>query len=319
MRTRNSALIYSLPILAGIFTTAAISRAGLAPSAEKIPVTMTVTASVADKKRMPEIGPDNILVKQGKENLEVTGWVPARGDRAGLELFILIDDNADTRIALQYEDLRLFIGAQPATTLVGVGYMRNGTVQIAQDLSTNHDLAMQALRLPVGHAGAMQSPYLSVVDLMKRWPASQNRREVIMLTNGIGRHRHHLAWRSGFTSDPDVDTASAVAQRTGTNIHAVYTLGARFNGSYWAAANGQLNMARLSDRTGGASFYPGMRGPVALKPYLAQIQTAIDNQYLLSFLAKSGKKPGLQAVNVSTEVAGVEFASHDAVWVPVRK
>src|ERR1700733_8900904 len=109
---------------------------------------MTVTANIAANKRPPAISQDDVVVKQGKSRLEVTEWVPARGDRAGLELFILIDDAADSRIRLQYDDLRAFISAQPARTLVGVGYMRNSTVQIAQDLSANHELAAGALRLP---------------------------------------------------------------------------------------------------------------------------------------------------------------------------
>jgi len=94
------------------------------PAKATVPVSMTVTANVAANKRAPEISPDDIVVKQGKSRLQVTEWVPARGDRAGLELFILIDDTADSRISLQYEHLRAFINAQPASTLVGVGYMR---------------------------------------------------------------------------------------------------------------------------------------------------------------------------------------------------
>jgi hypothetical protein len=36
---------------------------------------------------------------------------------------------------------------------------------------------------------------------------------------------------------------------------------------------------------------------------------------LLSFSAKPGKKAGLQYVSLNTEVAGVDFAAPDAVWV----
>jgi hypothetical protein len=281
-----------------------------------IQVSMTVTANVAANKRVPELTPDNVVVKQGKSRLQVTEWVPARGDRAGLELFILIDDTADSRISLQYDDLRAFISSQPASTLVGVGYMRNATVQIAQNLTTNHDLAARALRLPLGFPGAYGSPYLSGVDLMKSWPVDQNRREILMVTDGIGRYRGNFASHRGYTTDVDADTASAVAQRTGTNIFSIYAPGAaRFHRSYWAGVNGQMNLTRLSDSTGGAAFYLGLHSPVSIRPYLDQLQTILDNQYLLSFSAKPGKRSGLQSVNLSTEVAGVDLAAHDAVWV----
>jgi hypothetical protein len=80
-----------------------------------------------------------------------------------------------------------------------------------------------------------------------------------------------------------------------------------------------MNSARLSDSTGGESFFLGLHSPVSIKPYLDALQQIFDNQYLLSFSATPGKKAGLQSVKLSTEVAGVELSSHDAVWVPAAK
>jgi hypothetical protein len=296
---------------------AGISRAA-DNSAASVPVTMTVTASVAADKRMPEIGRDDIVVRQGKNQLNVTELVPARGDRAGLELFILIDDASDARFSLHYDDLRAFINSQPASTLVGIGYMQNATVRIGQDPTADHELAAQALRLPLGYRGAFGSPYLSVTDLMKNWPVNQNRREVIMITSGIGRghERHFLNWRTGYQLDADADTASAVAQKTGTNIFTIYTQGsAPLRLSQRALMNGQMNMSWLADRTGGAAFYLGLHNPVSIQPYLGELQRIFDNQYLLSFSANAGKRAALQNISLSTEVAGVEFSAHDAVWV----
>src|SRR5271167_2033944 len=61
-----------------------------------VSVSMTVTVNVAENKRMPEITQQDVFVKQGKERLKVTGWTPAQGDQAGLDLFILIDDASDS-------------------------------------------------------------------------------------------------------------------------------------------------------------------------------------------------------------------------------
>lgn len=285
-----------------------------------VPVSMTVTANVAASKRMPEISRDDVVVRQGKSRVQVTGWEPARGNRAGLELFILIDDASDPQLSLHYDDLRTFIMSQPASTLVGVGYMRNARVQIAQDLTANHQLAAQALRIPLRYPGAYASPYLSVTDLMRRWAVDQNRREVLMFTSGIGRERHRAFWHRGYQNDADVDTAIAVAQRTGTNIFSIYTPASLLNRQrYWDGMNGQMNMSRLSDSTGGTAFYLGLHSPVTIQPYLSELQRMFNNQYILSFTAKGGKKSGLQPVKLSTEVAGVDFAAHDAVWVAGEK
>ena len=308
-------LVAALMLAAGTIS----SKAATTPDGS-IPVTMTVTANVAADKRIPEINLDNVLVRQGNSQLKVTDWVPARGERAGLELFILIDDKSDSRIGLHYDELRAFINAQPASTQIGVGYMRNATVQIVQDLTSDHGRAAQSLRLPMGYSGAYGSPYLSMVDLMKRWPVDENRREVIVITDGIGRGQSRLGWHRGYVQDSDADTASAVAQRTGTNIFAIYAPASGLSRhGYWDGMSGQMNLTRLTDQTGGASFYLGLHSPVSIEPYLAQVQTMLDNQYLLSFSAKATKRAGLQFVKISTDLAGVDLASHDAVWVAGQK
>jgi len=316
MKSQRIKQFFSLLTAAFMLATGTSAGAADAAPTTNVPVTMTVTASVAGNKRMPEITRDDIVVRQGKSRLEVTEWVPARGDRAGLELFILIDDTVAPSISLQYDDLRSFINDQAPATMIGVGYLRNMTVQVAQNLTADHALAAQALRLPLGYAGAHGSPYLSLVDLMKSWPLDENRREVLLITNGIGRDRHNIGWHRGYRTDVDADTAIAVAQRTGTNIFTLYAPGSpRFSQSRWAAVNGQMNMTRLSDATGGASFYLGLHAPVSIRPYLGQLQTILNNQYLLSFSVKSGKRAGLQSIRLSTEVAGVDLNAHDAVWV----
>ncbi len=317
MKSRIKTMFCAAVTMAAAIMTVAPSNAQEA--AAMVPVTMTVTASVPSGKRMPDLSRQDIAVTQGKQRLNVTEWVPAQGDRAGLELFILIDDSSNPALGMHLDDLKTFINAQPSTTSIGVGYMRNATVQIVQNLTTDHTSAANSLRLPLGSAGAYGSPYLSVIDLMKRWPASQNRREVVMVTDGIDRARRNIAWR-GLYTNPDVDSASEVAMRTGTIIHTIYAPGVgRRDRNYWEATNGQMGIAKLSDVTGGESFFLGLQQPVSFAPYLDQLQNILNNQFLLSFSARSGKKAGLRNVSINTEVAGVELASANAVWVTAAK
>jgi hypothetical protein len=319
MKTRIMLMLCFALTTVAMFVAASSSLSQQAATATTVPVRVAVTANVASDRRMPQINPEDVVVKQGKQRLQVTEWIPAQGDRAGLDLFILIDDVTSSRVGVNLDELRTFINAQPSTTSVGVGYMRNATVQIVQNLTNDHAAAANALRLPLGSAGAYGSPYLSAVDLMKRWPETQNRREVVMVTDGIDRARGGPRWR-GLSNNPDVDSASAVAMRTGTILHTIYAPGSgRLHRNYWEATNGQMNMARLSDITGGESFYLGLQSPVSFKPYLDDLQKVLDNRYWLSFSAKPGTKPGLQYVTLSTEVAGVEFSAPDAVWVPAAK
>jgi hypothetical protein len=291
-----------------------------ASTATTQPVRMTVTVRVlGENKRMPEVNREDVIVRQGRDRLKVTNWTPLGGDLGGLDLFILIDDASHPGLGSQFDDLRGFINSLPANNSVGVGYMRNGVVQIAQNLTSDHDQAARAIRLPRASSGAYGSPYLSVIDLMKRWPESSNRREIIMISDGIDRFRGGSRHRGlGFIS-PDVDSASAVAQRTGTIIHTIFTRGVgRRGGNFWEITNGQNSLAKLSDETGGESFFLGTQNPVSFRPYLESLERSLDNRYLLEFNAVPGKKSGLQYVKLTTEVAGVELDSADSVWVKAR-
>ncbi len=113
------------------------------------PAHVTVTVQpLGENKRMPDINREDVVVRQGKDRLQVTEWTPAREDHAGLDLFFLVDDACDPSLGSQLNDWRAFINAQPPTTAVGVGYMRNTTVQIVQNFTKEHEQAAKALRLP---------------------------------------------------------------------------------------------------------------------------------------------------------------------------
>ena len=196
--------------------------------------------------------------------------------------------------------------------------MRNGTVQIAQNFTVDHVLAGKAIRLPMGSTGAYGSPYLSVVDLMKRWPEHPNRREIVMVTDGIDRARRTSRSRLEPIS-PDVDYASAVAQRTGTIVHTIYFPGVgRMHHNFWEANNGQNGIAKLSDETGGESFAQGTESPVSFAPYLKQLDMILHNQYFLTFTTarSKGKKGELRNFRVETEERNADISHASAVWVP---
>ena len=284
------------------------------------PARMTVTLRVqGSNKQTPEVRRDDVIVKQGKTILPVTSWTPARGESAGLELFILLDDGSDSIVGSQFDELRAFIRAQPSSTAIAVGYMRNGTVDIAQNFTSDHDQAAMALRLPLSNSGGLRSPYLSVVNLINRWTVNGNRREIVMITDGIDRH-HDVDHRRGLSFiSPDVDSASRAAQRTGTVIDTIYTHGVgRWSRNFWEITNGQNNLARLSDATGGESYFLGAHNAVSFRPYLDDITKALANQYLLEFQPSPRKKPGLHYVSLATPVAGVELDSADAAWAQGR-
>jgi hypothetical protein len=308
---------YLLPALLGlIISLGGVARVSAQSAASNgIPVQMVVTVEPRKGYEVPTINREDVLVSQNKERDTVTGWSPAPADGSGLEFFILLDDASNVTLGSQLDDIRKFIDEAPASAKVGLAYMQNGIARIVQAPTTDHAQVGKALRLPMGVAGVNGSPYFSLSDLVKRWPAGASRREVLMVSDGIDRY-----YGAGDWEDPYLDAAIEDAQRAGIIVSALYSPGeGHFGHSYYQTYWGQLYMAKLADKTGGESYYIGMTGPpVAFAPYLDNARTRLTHQYLLTFLAKPPKKAGLQPVKITTEVPHVDLVAASDVYVPAK-
>lgn len=310
------------------------SQGKASPGTVQVHLVITDQALNNDRES-PALRAEDIQVKQGKNVLKVEQLIPARDDNAALQLFVLIDDTCDSSIGNNLNDLRDFINAQPQSTMVGVAYMSNATIQIAQNLTTDHAGAAKAVRLPRGNLSAMDSPYLSLISLVKSWPQQKVRRQVLMVSDGIDRLRGEntmsntwptpgrpgrtaaAAPRTMPTISSDADTASNASQRYGVTVHSIYSPGVgRLSRNAWEAQLGQSGVAKIADETGGEYFALGTQSPVSFKPYLDRLQRIFNNQYFLVFQAVPRKKEGLQRVSISTQVANVDIASANNVWVP---
>jgi len=274
-------------------------------------VTTTVTAIGKKDTAPPEVKKDDIQLYQGKERLQVADW--RRGET--LYLAVLIDDSLDASIANQWSDLRAFIAAQPPTTYVAIAYGRNGSAMLAQDFTNDHALAARALRIPIGGRGAFSSPYLALQDLMKRWPATGERRSILLISSGVDYFRGNF----GPTS-PDLDTTIDRAQKQNINIWTIYAPDAGHSGrGFFRVTNAQSNLSQLSDETGAESYYLGQGQPVSLKPYFDEIGLHLNNQYLLTFESTGGKKGRFERVRVVSELANLEFMTPSEVFLPAAQ
>jgi hypothetical protein len=276
-----------------------------------VPVSVIVTVEAKHGKEVPAVNREDVIVFQERDRAQVTDWVPLESSQGpGLELFLVIDDSTDTTLGSQLEDLRKFISAQPASTKVGVGYIRNGSVNILQNLTTDHALAGKVLRLPVGSASAIDSPYLAITDLIKHWPQSAAAREILLVSSGVD------AFEPG-PSDPYLDEAIDHALRAGVQISSIYATPAGHAGhTFWRLNWGQNNLSRLADETGGEAYILGFEMPVAFAPYLDQFAARLKHQYKLTFLAKAGTKPGFQKIRLQTEVPNAELVAPSRVYIP---
>jgi hypothetical protein len=271
-------------------------------------IRVVVTVEAHKDATPPNLTKDDVLVSLENQRMRVTNWEPIQNDRTGLELWLLIDDGTDTSLGNQLEDLRKFVLEQPATTAVGIGYLRNGSVQALQKPTTDHALAAKVIRLPLGEAGASASPYLALIDLIQKWAADEHAREVVMVTSGIDPDN------GPGPLNPYLDHAIAVAQRAGVVVNSIYYNSAgHFGHSYWQINWGQNYLSQLAEETGGEFFWLGNSNPVSFGPYLKELNQHFSSQHVLTFLAQG--KPGKARLKLKTEVSGVTLVGPAKVYI----
>jgi hypothetical protein len=331
---RNSQMLRALlgTVCAIAFNGQILSAQQKAPSSTAEVHVVITDLGVQSDSELPRLRQDEVKVKQGKTFLQVTQLIPAQGDNAALQLMILIDDTLNPVVGGNLNDLKEFIKAQPPSTVIGIGYMSNAGVNVVQNFTPDHDLAVKAVRLPRGVVSTMDSPYLSLISLVKGWTQQTVRREVLMLSDGIDRLRGETpapsrlgpnfgpVYHSMPSISTDATSASEISQRYNVIVHSLYAVGVgRAGRSSWDLQLGLGGLSKIADETGGECYSLGTSNAVSFKPYLERFQKTLDNQYYLVFLATPKKSAGLQRINILTEVSNSEIAAPNNVWVAAAK
>lgn len=298
-----------LALSAGVFTVALGLSVTSALPAEQGAATTTVTAVGKKDISAPAVKKEDVQFFLNKERTQIADW--QRGEK--LYLAVLIDDSLDNTVASQWSDLKEFFNAQPQTTYISVAYARNGSAMLAQDFTNDHELAAKALRLPTG-TEAFSSPYFALQDLMKRWPTSADRRSILLISSGIDY------FHGNFPTSPDLDVTIEHAQKQNINVWSIYfpDEGHRARGLF-RIERAQSDLSRLSDETGGESFYLATSAPVTFKPYLDELATHLSNQYLLSFNGNGGAKGRFERARITAELPKLEFLHASQVFLPATR
>jgi len=273
------------------------------------PAEIVVTVGHYFGPETPVLTQDNLTITQRYEPLPITNLIPLRGDRAGLELYLLVDNCSSCEPGTKFEELRRFIVAQPSTTLIGVAYIRNGTLQVAEKPTQDRERAVKALNVPEGNKPA--SPYDALTALINRWGETSSRRAVLMISNGIDPAAIEGA------QDASVEAAIAAAQLARVTVYGMYHPSADYASMDVSKIyTGQTQLAHLAVETGGEAYFISFGPLPSLAPFLADLNDHLANQYLLQFLANPGEGPGgLERVTVKSKVHDVELMVPDKTWI----
>lgn len=306
--------ILAVAVLTTFSAHRAAARQGQGQTANGPQVHMTVSVEARHGMEAPPVHQEDVIVNEGHDHDRVTSWVPAQGANAGMDFLVLIDDTSNVSLGSQLDDIRAFINSQPPTTFVGVGYMQNGAVRMAQNFTQDHASAAKSLRLPLGTAaGVAASPYFSLADIVKHWQPNpaRPRREILMITDGVD------TFYGGGAIDPYLDDAIADAQRAGIVVYSIYNPGTgHVRHSFFLNNWGQNYLSELAEKTGGESYWEGFGAAVSFAPYLDELSHQLGQQYLLTFTPKPEQKAGLQEVRLAAEVPNIDLNAQKSVFVP---
>lgn len=278
---------------------------------EEGPVT-TQTIVVFNSKASTVPAANNITVKVNNHDMPVMGLthVPANGTQIAL----LMDDGLRIGVGREMGALRAFINGLPAGTEIFVGYMQNGTVFPAGDVSnfsTDHAAVAQTLHLPSGIPGSSASPYFCLSEFVKNWPGDaenqvgvpitstprRKARFVLMISNGVDPYNGST---SVLNQDSPYVAATVVdAQRAGVPVYSIFFDDAGFRGGR-ANFSGQNYLSQLAEGTGGLSLWQGFGNPVSTDPFLKQFEEAVQSSYVATFGVGTARK--LPNLKVSTNL-----------------
>jgi hypothetical protein len=72
------------------------------PSNTQVHMVVTVE-TLKEGDQVSAMKAEDVRVQQGRNSLRVTGWIPSRGEQAGLQLFILIQSILDNQYYLVFQ------------------------------------------------------------------------------------------------------------------------------------------------------------------------------------------------------------------------
>lgn len=310
-KTTAAGLIAVLP-----FFIATTIPTAFAQGSDEVSTKTVITVLPKNSEQAPAVEPQNLKIQVNGKSVQADSVTPLRGDRAGLELVILIDSGARESLGRQMEEISSFVKSLPPTTEVAIAYMVNGQAVFEQPFTTDKNAALRALHLPGGSAGTSASPYFCLSDLAKHWPSQNaaNRREVLAITDGIDPYEVRFD-----PEDPYVNAAIQDSIRAGVIVDALYWHDqGRASRIGFLADGGQNLLMLVTNNTGGRFYYQGLGNPVSFDPYLSDLSRRLQNQYELGFDVPAKKKANVETLKVKLELPGAKLDSADLVAVPAQ-
>lgn len=214
----------------------------------------------------------------------VAGLAVEANDRAGkvyepVNLAILIQDDVTSQVSNEIADTRNFIRSLPNGSKVMVGYITAGSLQVSQPFTTNMDEAAKSLRMPRSSTSASPyNPYVGVVEALRKFDASSNARNAVLLISD-GLDTSHGFDSSSAGNTVDLHRAIKRANDRNVAVYAFYAPTVGLTSHNWLAASyGQSSLNRLANDTGGKAFFQGSTGFVSFDSHFRGLVRTLNER-----------------------------------------
>ncbi len=291
----------------------AVVAPAFAQGSDPVDAQTVITVMGKNNEAPAPLREQDLKVQVGGKSANITGLVPLRGDRAGLELVVLIDGSARTSLGTQMGDIDRFVKSLPPTTSVAIAYMQNGAAVFAQPFTADKAKALEALHLPAGSPGSSASPYFCLSDLAKKWPSTDrdNRREVVMITDGVDPYNLRFD-----PENPYLVSAINDSIRAGLIVDSIYWHNqGRYDRGLYQNNSGQSLLNIVSQATGGRAYWQGLGNPVSLSPFFTDLSRRLQNQYELGFEVPAKSKPEITTLKVKLTMPDTKIDAAQKVLV----
>jgi len=241
-------------------------------------------------------------IKIGGKVAPVTDFAPLLKGPHVLQLMVVFDSMQMIGGNGQFDDIKKFFRDMPPNVEIGVGYLLQSKVVVAQPPTTDRALADAALHQQTREQAANPkndngNPYACLKELAYHWPSADpaKLRAVLVFTDGITRGNGQT--QAGDQGNPDVESASQALQREGVAPYPFFYMDPITpdpNRSEGGQLEGQTNFSQLAADTGGAALYEGLFAPSAFSPLLNKLYSVLDSEAVITVTANG--KPGKFAI-----------------------
>lgn len=301
MKTFRLCHLLSLTICTFVFTSGVFSQAESAKSQQNVR-TVTIPISIYTKKELQEdraqefIQADRLIVKEDNEEQTILS-IRSVSDTP-LTVAFLIQDDLESGFNNQLKSIGEFIRNLPRGSRVMVAYLRAGSLDVRQKFTEDLAKAAGSLRIVTSSsATAPRSPYESVSEALNRFDAlPAGRRAIVLFSDGLDTSQGLSSL--SVVDTPDMDRAILKAQRKSVAIYSIYSPTALTeNDRSNLPLIAQGGLVKLSDETGGRSFFQGLIAPLSFDPFFRDLSLLLSRQFALTYLSTHMKK-GYHKVDV---------------------